>query len=156
MHNCSGEMTGVNLSADIYQIKIYDSAFFVEVVDATRIEVPKHFLRKIMKKLVKNSILHSTKGPSGGFALNDRTLSTPLLEIVMITNNVNDIDECVLCLQKCNSRYPCPLHFKVQPYKENLYQLFANTTVGDLVKTSEPDFIESICSSQTKIIRRYD
>lgn len=108
---------------------------------ASRLGVPKHFLGKIMKKAVQHGILNSTKGPHGGFALNDRTLSTPLLELVTITNSNNHFDDCVLRLHKCDAENPCPLHYKMLSYKKDLYAMFANTTVGDLLISDQPDLI---------------
>ena len=36
---------------------------------AEKLSVPRHFLAKIMKTMVKESVLQSTKGPYGGFCL---------------------------------------------------------------------------------------
>jgi Rrf2 family protein len=100
---------------------------------ASKLEVPKHFLGKIMKKVVKHGILNSTKGPFGGFSMNDHTLSTSLLELATITNSIHDFDDCVLHFNKCDMDHPCALHHRIQSYKKELYNLFANTTIGDLV-----------------------
>lgn len=110
---------------------------------AMRLAVPKHFLGKIMKLVVKNGILDSTKGPYGGFALNNRTLATPLLELAGITNSIH-FEECVLRLGKCNAEKPCPLHDKILSYKKNLHILFSSTTIGDLLHSDQPDYIKSI------------
>lgn len=111
---------------------------------AQQLAVPKHFLSKIMKQIVKNGILNSTKGPYGGFAVNEKTLSTPLLDLITITNGVAQFDDCVLRLKKCNSDHPCPLHQKMETYKKELHQLFTRTTIGDLLDVDQPDFIKSI------------
>jgi Rrf2 family iron-sulfur cluster assembly transcriptional regulator len=100
---------------------------------AMQLDVPKHFLGKIMKKVVKSGVLNSTRGPHGGFAMNDRTLSTSLLDLASITHSIPDLDDCVLRLQTCNPAQPCPLHYKMMAYKKDLYTLFANTTIGDLL-----------------------
>ena len=98
---------------------------------ANQLAVPQHFLGKIMKKLVKTGILNSTKGPYGGFSLNDQTLSTSLLELARMTNSISNVDDCVLSLEKCNSDNPCPLHHKILCYKRDLHNLLARTTIGE-------------------------
>jgi len=109
---------------------------------ATPLSVPKHFLGKIMKRVVKHGILNSSRGPHGGFSLNERTLSTSLLDLATLTNGLYDFNACVLGLHKCNVAQPCPLHDKLLSHKRDLYVLFANTTIGDLMGKELPHDIE--------------
>ncbi len=111
---------------------------------ALQLSVPRHFLGKIMKKVVKHGILDSTKGLHGGFSLNEKTLSTPLLDLVMLTDGKDQFETCVLRLRKCNSDHPCPLHHKMETHKKELFQLFFSTTIGDLLYADQPDFIKSL------------
>jgi Rrf2 family iron-sulfur cluster assembly transcriptional regulator len=111
---------------------------------ARQLGVPEYFLRKIMEKIVKNDILVSTKGPYGGFSLTKKTLSTPLIDIINITDGTSQFNDCVLRLKKCNNENPCPLHSKMQAYKNDLYKLYTKTTIGDLLNAENRDFIKSI------------
>lgn len=52
---------------------------------AGKLGVPRYFLGKVMKRLVKEGILDSLKGPYGGFYLNENTLQTRLIQLVEIT-----------------------------------------------------------------------
>jgi Rrf2 family protein len=106
--------------------------------------VPKHFLSKVMNKVVKHGILNSTKGPYGGLSVNEKTLSTPLFDLITITNGDAQFNNCLLRLVKCNADYPCPLHHKMEAYKAELLALFTSTTIGDLLHAGQPDFIKSI------------
>ncbi|HKH59814.1 MAG TPA: Rrf2 family transcriptional regulator [Flavitalea sp.] len=115
---------------------------------ASRLQVPKDFLGKIMKKLVQTGILNSTKGPHGGFSLNNRTLCTSLLELATITNSISKVDDCVLRFDKCDSSHPCPLHHKMLHYRKDLYNLLATTSIGELLNQGPADYIKSIHPSQ--------
>lgn len=106
--------------------------------------IPKPFLSKVMKKIVKHGILSSMKGPYGGFSLNEKTLSTPLLELILIMENDAGLDNCVLRLKKCNSDHPCPMHHKMEIFKKDLFQLFSKTTVGDLLHEDQRHFIQGL------------
>ena len=110
---------------------------------ASQLIVPQYFLAKIMKKLVKTGILNSTKGRYGGFSLNGHTLSTSLLELATLTNSIRSVDSCVLHLDKCDGNRPCPLHNKMICYRHDLQNLFASTTIGELLN-QETGFIKSI------------
>ncbi len=111
---------------------------------ANRLSVPRHFLGKIMNKVVKKGILTSTKGPNGGFSLNKTTLDTSLLTLVDSMDGLEQFDGCVLRLRKCNAEQPCPLHYHMQAYKNDLLKVFSDTNVGSLLKEDKPDFIRSI------------
>lgn len=109
---------------------------------AAKLSVPKHFLCKIMKKVVQRGILNSTKGPHGGFSMNERTLSISLLDLAAITNSLNDFDACLLHLKECNPDQPCPLHDKMFSLKKDIYTLLANTSIGELMAKEASQAIE--------------
>lgn len=111
---------------------------------AQQLSLPQHFMSKILKNLVKHQILSSSKGPNGGFHINERTLSTSLLHIVEITEGLGLINHCALRLQECNSQNPCPLHFKMESIKLNLKKELVETTIQDLVDQDNPDLIKSL------------
>ena len=111
---------------------------------ASRLSVPRHFLGKIMNKMVKKGILNSIKGPNGGFSLNAKTLDTTLITLIEAMDGLEQFDGCVLRLRKCNPEHPCPLHYQMESYKKGFLELFAGTTIGSLLKQDKPDFIKSI------------
>ena len=111
---------------------------------ANRLSVPRHFLGKIMNKVVKKGILNSTKGPNGGFCLNATTLDTPLITLVELTDGLEQFDGCVIRLKKCNEEHPCPLHHPTVAYRNNLFKTFSDTNIGGLLKQDKPEFIQSI------------
>jgi Rrf2 family protein len=114
---------------------------------AERLALPRHFLGKVLKKLAKEGILNSTKGPHGGFFINENTLNTPLLKLIEITSEGDQFGSCVLRMRKCNATNPCPLHFQVETMKKQWRKLVSDTTVGDLMKNNNPDFLNSISTS---------
>lgn len=111
---------------------------------AEKLSVPRHFLAKIMKMMVKEGILSSTKGPYGGFFLNEVTLKTKLIQLVKITDGVEQFNICVLSLRKCNSKNPCPLHFQMLKLRDGMLAEFSAKKLGDLLDEKNPDFIKTI------------
>lgn len=111
---------------------------------AMQLTVPKHFLGKVMKKIVKNKILDSTKGPHGGLSLNENTLSTSLIELFMVTDEHTQFNKCLLGLKECNPNHPCPIHHKLANQKKDLVKLLSDTTINDLLEQDRPGFVESL------------
>ncbi len=109
-----------------------------------QLNIPRHFLGKVMKKLVKNKILSSTKGPYGGFSLLHDTLDTPLIKILELTDGMTQFESCVLCLRNCNSHNPCPLHDSMMNIRTEMKQYMTDMKVEELIKGNKPGFIKSI------------
>ena len=138
---------GYALRGILYVSLMQDEQRKVQIDEiAKKLSVPKHFLGKIMKELVKAGLLQSTKGPYGGFYLTEKTLTTPLLRLAEITGDVNQFDFCVLQLRTCNDINPCPLHDQADTIKEKLQNLFTKTTIADLMNEDKNRFIKSLAT----------
>ena len=111
---------------------------------ATKLSVPKHFLGKIMQQIVKAGLLRSTKGPYGGFSLADKTLNTPVIKLVEITDGMEQFSMCVLNFKFCNGLNPCPLHYEMEKAKINYLNVFSKNTFGDLLKDCKSDLLKSL------------
>lgn len=106
--------------------------------------IPKHFLGKIMNKMVKANMILSVKGPGGGFHISNKTLDISLIQLYRLFDGTQLFDGCVLRLKKCSEEHACPLHYKVEEAKRNIELLLSKTTIGDLLEEEKPDFIRSI------------
>jgi Rrf2 family protein len=111
---------------------------------AKQLAVPRHFLGKVMKNLVKEGVLSSMKGPYGGFYINDQTMQTTLFRLVDVTGEMEALSTCILRLRKCNAQHPCPMHLQVESLRKQWQGLLSSTTIDDLLKKEQPDFIRSI------------
>lgn len=113
---------------------------------AEALGVPRHFMGKIMKRLVKGGIISSLKGPTGGFFLNPSTLARPLIDIYRITDHPEDLEQCVLSRGPCNTEHPCKLHDKVLPLKSPLYKILFDTTIGELMDGDQGELLHGLTS----------
>jgi Rrf2 family protein len=100
---------------------------------AQRLDIPRHFLGKIMQDLVRQGIINSVKGPSGGFYANDQTAETPLLNILKITDGNLVFNQCALGAKQCNAANPCPMHHDFATCRDGMLRAMSNKTVGILV-----------------------
>lgn len=87
---------------------------------ADTLQVPQHFLAKVLQHLVKAGIISSVKGPGGGFFLSEENLGHSLADIVLLFDGEAFFTGCILGLEKCSSENPCPLHNQFVAYREGL------------------------------------
>ncbi|MCW8898946.1 MAG: Rrf2 family transcriptional regulator [Flavobacteriales bacterium] len=101
------------------------------------LDLPVHFLSKILQSLVKHNILQSTKGPHGGFYINEVSGKIKLLRIIEVVDGLSFFHKCGLGMHECSDTHPCPLHDDFIVFREGLYKIFATKTINDLVKKVE-------------------
>jgi Rrf2 family protein len=101
------------------------------------VDIPIHYLGKILQRLRKNNILQSVKGPHGGFYLEEKAKEIRLIKIIEITDGLSMFENCALGLKNCSDEHPCPLHDSFAAQRKALYQLYSSKTISDLVKTIE-------------------
>lgn len=101
------------------------------------LEIPHHFLAKVMQDIVRHGILDSIKGPSGGFYVNERTAATPAVEVLKITDGSLVFDQCAMGIKRCNARFPCPLHDDFATCRNGMLKSLSEKTLGDLSKVVE-------------------
>ena len=139
---------GYALRGVIYVALVHEENRRVQVDEISqRLAVPKHFLAKIMNRVVKEGILDSTKGPYGGFSINEETLNAPLIRLLKITDGMEQFNTCVLKLRKCNKANPCPLHFLMDKNRNDLLRNFSQTTIADLLNQENNIQIDSIATA---------
>jgi len=104
---------------------------------ADELDLPVHFLSKILQRLVKHNIVQSVKGPHGGFFLNDKSKETNLLSIIDVIDGLAFFTNCGLGLKECSETHPCPLHDDFKIYRDGLYFLFSEKKISDLITKIE-------------------
>jgi Rrf2 family protein len=144
---------GYALRGLLYIALVQDERRKVQVDEiAGKLGVPRHFMGKIMKRLVKEGLLLSVKGPYGGFSLSGVTLQTPLYRLIEITDGLSTFDNCVLRLRACSSANPCPLHFQMVAIKNSLQELLVGTMILDLLQHDKEKFIQSIATEEFGVV----
>lgn len=99
---------------------------------AQNLNVSEHTLGKILQNLVRQKIINSIKGPSGGFYITQEQRSIPIIAIVETVDGVDALDKCGLGLSECSSERPCPIHDDYKTGREYIRQLFVTKTIDSL------------------------
>lgn len=100
---------------------------------AKSIDSPEAFTSKILQQLSRNELIHSSKGPIGGFEMTKYQLDTVMLSDIVRTIDGDAVyTGCGLGLPKCNASRPCPLHHEFMGIREKLKVMLTTTSVRQL------------------------
>ncbi len=96
------------------------------------INVPQAYLAKLLQALSRQEIISSTRGPNGGFYLNDTNRKQPVMKIIDVIDGKEKFNSCMLSLKECDEKKPCPMHKIIYPLKSKLVQDLKRKTIQDL------------------------
>lgn len=99
---------------------------------AAYIEASEHTVGKMLQTLVKQEVINSAKGPSGGFYITEKQRQQPIFDIVLAIDGAGFFRSCGLGLSKCSATHPCPLHNEYKQARDILEKIFKNKKVVDL------------------------
>ncbi len=102
---------------------------------AAYINASEHSVGKILQTLVKQEVINSTKGPTGGFYINLKQNNQPVINIIYAIDGKEIFDECGLGLSKCSSLHPCPMHNDYKIIRDQFKQICKQKKVADLCET---------------------
>ena len=100
---------------------------------AQYLNASEHTVGKLLQSLVKQEIIKSLKGPSGGFFITEKQLGLPILNIVEAIDGKEIFKQCALGLSKCSSAHPCPIHNDYKVARDILETLFKTKKINDLI-----------------------
>lgn len=92
----------------------------------------EHTLGKLLQTLVREGIINSVKGPSGGFFISKEQLKKPIIAIVDAIDGRKLFKECGLGLSRCSATHPCPIHDEYKISRDHLQELFSQKEILDL------------------------
>ncbi|HEY4613017.1 MAG TPA: Rrf2 family transcriptional regulator [Bacteroidota bacterium] len=106
-----------------------------------RMEIPYHFLAKILQNLTRKGLLSSQKGPTGGFALGMHAKDITLFHIVEAIDGVDFTNKCVLGFSECSGKNPCAVHTKWGTLREQIYEMLVNKNIAQMAEeTKKPEY----------------
>lgn len=104
---------------------------------AKALDLPVHYLGKILQQLSKDGIIQSIKGPHGGFYLNEESQEIKIIRVIKVMDGLDFFDQCGLGLKQCSDDHPCPIHNEFKVCRDGLWTLFSSKSILDLVSKIE-------------------
>lgn len=105
---------------------------------SAEIDSPTAFTAKILQILVREGIVTSQKGPSGGFEIDDaKRESVTLSQVVTAIDGDRVSVACVLGLKQCGEAQPCPVHNQYVSIRKDIQNMLNKTNIASLADKLE-------------------
>ncbi|MDI6802739.1 MAG: Rrf2 family transcriptional regulator [Bacteroidota bacterium] len=99
---------------------------------AEQLNIPQHFLGKIMQSLSMKRMLNSQKGLFGGFELAKSSEEIFLFDIVEAIDGDGYRTSCVLGFPNCSGNSPCPVHDDWKELRDNIVEMIKKKNLLEL------------------------
>jgi Rrf2 family protein len=96
-----------------------------------KLEIPRHFLAKILQQLSRHHLISSSKGRMGGFYLSKENAEKSLMSVIECIEGPQVFKECVIGLTNCSNDNPCPYHHVVKQFRDRFYRLLQNESIAE-------------------------
>ena len=115
----------------------------ISIKDLTkRLDIPYHFLGKILQGLTRKGYLTSVKGPHGGFALAMPAEEITLFQIVEAIDGVGFSHNCVMGFPDCSGKNPCAVHETWSGVRESITTMLQVKNIAQMAKEmKKPEYL---------------
>ena len=102
---------------------------------AEYINASEHTVGKMLQTLVKEKVINSLKGPTGGFFITAKQINQPIINIVVAIDGLDVFNQCGLGLSKCSATHPCPMHDDYKVIRDQFREICRQKKVSDLCES---------------------
>ena len=103
-----------------------------EMVEA--VEVPEHFLSKVLQMLCRSGLIQSHRGANGGFELAADAKTVSLLDVVEALEGPIQLNVCLGEYGTCGRKSWCPAHQVWVEAQEALVGVLRRASIADLAR----------------------
>jgi Rrf2 family iron-sulfur cluster assembly transcriptional regulator len=107
-----------------------DSSLTVDEL-SDRTGVPKHYLSKVMRRLVQAGLVRGQRGHGGGFGLLRPAHTIRLGAILAAADCDVDAGRCAFGFAACDPKNPCALHPVWSRFQDGVREFTERTTLAD-------------------------
>lgn len=101
---------------------------------AAEMNIPHQYLQKVLRELVRNRVLSSTRGIGGGFQLIRGAEEVRLAQVIEPFDSSMKLETCPFGNPLCGQANPCPVHERWGVVVDSYKSFLETTTLADLVE----------------------
>ena len=99
------------------------------------INASEHTVGKMLQSLVKEGVINSLKGPTGGFYITLNQKHQPIINVIDAIDGKEVFDQCGLGLSQCSATHPCPIHNDFKIIRDQFKAMCQQKKLSDLCET---------------------
>jgi Rrf2 family protein len=99
---------------------------------AARRRIPRKFLEKIIKDLIRSGLVHSHRGAHGGYTLARSPGQVSFREVIEAVEGPISINVCVTERRDCSVLSSCNMQRVWQEGQRRMLEYFSDTTLADI------------------------
>jgi len=100
---------------------------------AAELDVPAHYMARVLNELAHAGVMTSTRGPHGGFRLAVPPAQLTLADVIAQFDAVGAPPQCLLRSQRCGVGEPCIAHHEWHRVADGVRRFFKTTTIAELL-----------------------
>jgi len=101
---------------------------------AERLRIPRAFLARVCRQLVRAGFVEVQRGPGGGFRLAPGVDGVSVASILQALEGPHWAAPCILGFPECTDAQWCPLHPLWQSLRDRLMEALQHLTLADLTQ----------------------
>ena len=106
-----------------------------------KLNIPYHFLAKILQNLTYKKLLVSQKGPSGGFSLALPAENFTLFHLVEAIDGSGFATTCVMGFPECSGKSPCAVHNDWAKMRDGIYLMLVRKNIAEIARAmKKPEY----------------
>jgi len=106
-----------------------------------KLEIPYHFVAKILQDLTRKKLLTSHKGPSGGFALGMPAKDITIYKIIEAIDGDSFLHNCILGFPNCANDKPCAVHDQWSDIRDRINKMLITKNILEMAnETRKPQY----------------
>ena len=111
---------------------------------AGALNIPFHFLAKILQRLSRKGLLLSTRGATGGFAPRLPLEEMTLYRIVEALDGPDFTRKCLLGFPSCSDEQPCAVHSEWGKVRHAVYEMLESRNILEVGLAMKKEVYESV------------
>ncbi len=104
---------------------------------AKTLEIPYHFLAKILQDLTRKGLLASLKGSAGGYMLAMPKETITAFQIVDAIDGSSFTTNCLMGFPACSDEFPCAAHTSWKQVREELERMLKSTSIYEMAASKK-------------------
>ncbi len=101
---------------------------------AVRQKIPYQFLRRILQELIRNKLVVSREGGSGGFKIDADPKKVSIVDVIKIFQGNIRVSDCMFRRKICQNRSNCILRKEIKRVERIIAKEFEGITLARLLK----------------------